>query len=452
MKRRVEMSSVAGFVVSYAINSLWAVPLIGGAGWVVSRSMRKLGARAQHRMWVLTLGSAVLVPAMPSLLRGVLASEAAGQSNASIVLTAAQVGATGGRGATVLPSGIVLAVLIGYCGVLLYFAARLCWSMYWTAALVRESQPLQLGSAVEELWNKCRRMFGLGEIRLLRSARVGGPVTMGFNRPALLVPAGFAERCEPDELLAALAHECAHIERRDFGKNLAYEIASLLVAFHPVTWMLKRQIAETREMVCDEIAVESVMDSRRYAHSLLRLATMISVVSAAVQSNAIGIFDANILEKRIMTIRTKKEKVSAKYAVIVPAALLLFSVAIGEAAMRGIVIDSGTQSQATDAAKPYGQVYHVGKDVTAPSLISSVDPEFPASARKGKDKFEGTCLLSMVVDEKGVPRDVKVMRSLGQDFDAKAVEAVEKYRFRPATKAGEPVAVALKIEVDFKKF
>jgi TonB family protein len=273
-------------------------------------------------------------------------------------------------------------------------------------------------------------------------------VTMGWKRAALLLPDGFAERCEAHELLAALAHERAHIERRDFQKNLIYEVASLLIAFHPVTWMVKLQIAQTREMICDEIAVESVMDSRTYAKSLLRLAAMISVVSRAVPTNAIGVFDANILEKRVMTIKAKKQVVSARYGLIIPAALLLFSVAVGEAAARGTLV----QSQDADSSKHYGQIYSVGKDVSAPKLVSSVQPEFPASARKGKDKFEGTAVVGFVVDASGTPRDVKVVRSLSADFDAEAVKAVQQYRFSPAMKAGEPVAVALKVEVNFRKF
>jgi TonB family protein len=57
-----------------------------------------------------------------------------------------------------------------------------------------------------------------------------------------------------------------------------------------------------------------------------------------------------------------------------------------------------------------------------------------------------------VVDETGTPRDVHVLRSLKADFDDKAVEAVEQYRFKLAMKAGEPVAVTLRVEVNFKRY
>jgi outer membrane biosynthesis protein TonB len=51
-----------------------------------------------------------------------------------------------------------------------------------------------------------------------------------------------------------------------------------------------------------------------------------------------------------------------------------------------------------------------------------------------------------------MPRDVHVLRSLSPDFDANAIKAVEKYRFTPAKRFGRPVAVAMNVEVNFKKY
>jgi protein TonB len=90
--------------------------------------------------------------------------------------------------------------------------------------------------------------------------------------------------------------------------------------------------------------------------------------------------------------------------------------------------------------------------VSAPVLIESQDPIYPESARQGKDRFDGTCLIRLVVDASGRPRDVHVIRALGPDFDANAITAVQQYRFKPAKRSGEPVAVSVTIEVNFKKY
>jgi TonB family protein len=78
-----------------------------------------------------------------------------------------------------------------------------------------------------------------------------------------------------------------------------------------------------------------------------------------------------------------------------------------------------------------------------------VEPQFPEAERGKKGKFEGACLVGFVVDSSGAVRNVHIKHSLRPDFDAKAVEAVEQYRFKPAMRANEPVAVALNVEVDF---
>lgn len=100
----------------------------------------------------------------------------------------------------------------------------------------------------------------------------------------------------------------------------------------------------------------------------------------------------------------------------------------------------------------HGPIYHIGKGVSAPVLIESQDPVYPESARQGKDRFDGTCLIRLVVDASGRPRGFHVIRALGPDFDANASTAVQQYRFKPAKRSGEPVAVSVTIEVNFKKY
>jgi periplasmic protein TonB len=94
-----------------------------------------------------------------------------------------------------------------------------------------------------------------------------------------------------------------------------------------------------------------------------------------------------------------------------------------------------------------GGAYKVGGGVSAPRAVYSPDPEYSEEARKAK--FQGTCVLWLIVGPDGRARDIKVYRSLGLGLDEKAIEAVKTWRFEPGMKDGKPVATQVNVEVTF---
>jgi protein TonB len=98
-----------------------------------------------------------------------------------------------------------------------------------------------------------------------------------------------------------------------------------------------------------------------------------------------------------------------------------------------------------------GGVYQVGGRVSLPVIIFQPEAEFSDEARRAK--YQGVCLISLIVDAQGNPQDIHVARALGMGLDEKAMEAVRRYKFKPALKDGKtPVPVQLSIEVDFRLY
>jgi TonB family protein len=93
-------------------------------------------------------------------------------------------------------------------------------------------------------------------------------------------------------------------------------------------------------------------------------------------------------------------------------------------------------------------VNRVGNGVTAPALISKVEPAYTQEARAAK--INGTVVLYVEVAVDGVAQNIRVLRKLDPGLDQKAIEAVSKWRFRPGMKDGEPVTVAAQVEVNFR--
>jgi periplasmic protein TonB len=98
-----------------------------------------------------------------------------------------------------------------------------------------------------------------------------------------------------------------------------------------------------------------------------------------------------------------------------------------------------------------GGLYHVGGSVSQPIPLNQVEAEFSDEARRAK--YQGVCLISVIVDAQGHPQNPRVVRTLGMGLDEKALEAVRKYRFKPAMKDGKtPVAVSINVEINFRLY
>lgn len=81
-------------------------------------------------------------------------------------------------------------------------------------------------------------------------------------------------------------------------------------------------------------------------------------------------------------------------------------------------------------------------------VVERADPQYTEEARAAK--VNGSVTLRARLDSEGRLENVRVTRSLGYGLDAKAVECVQKWVWRPAIRDGEPVAVDVNIEVNFR--
>jgi TonB family protein len=95
-------------------------------------------------------------------------------------------------------------------------------------------------------------------------------------------------------------------------------------------------------------------------------------------------------------------------------------------------------------------VYKAGGDVIAPRAVYAPDPEYSEEARRAE--LQGQCVLWMVVGADGKPRDVRIARSLDSGLDEKSIEAIRTWRFEPARKDGQAVAVQINVETSFRLY
>lgn len=98
-------------------------------------------------------------------------------------------------------------------------------------------------------------------------------------------------------------------------------------------------------------------------------------------------------------------------------------------------------------SRPRGPL-HVGGDVRAPVKIHAPQPQYTPIARKAR--IQGVVIAQAVIDEEGNVASLEVLKGLPMGLSETAVEAMERWKFEPATLNGEPVAVYYNLTVNFR--
>ncbi len=448
------------WMLGYMLNSLWQVPLVFAAAWCVAHLVKQLGPRIEHRVWVSALFVQVTLPAC-SLRLGEIWDKlhrfapwrlgthpSAGQVHVAIGP------ATGHEsGVLLLPLSLLEIVAAAYAATLLYFAGRLAWGLWRTHALRHHAEPLTPTGAVAVSWNRYCRLFGIAPARaeLAASAKISGPVTLGFRPGMLLMPTGLLKDIDQTDLDAMFAHEFAHMGRHDFAKNLIYELLSLPIAYHPLLWLTRSRLAESREMVCDAMAAEAVAGRENYARSLLRLASMLANQAPVRTLHAIGIFDANIFERRVMNLTEKRSEIKGARRLAIAGAMTVVALAACasalalriEVAARGSAPIAKSDSAQSDSSPAPS----VSPAIMAGQKISGPNPIYPAQAKA--DKVQGAVILSLRINKDGEPIDIRVKKSVRADLDESALTAVQQWRWKPYLLNGNPTEVKTNVTVTY---
>jgi TonB family protein len=263
-------------------------------------------------------------------------------------------------------------------------------------------------------------------------ADVSVPIACGLIHPTVLMPRASAEW--PDwQFDAAVRHERTHIQRMDLWANFAAQLACAVWWFHPLAWMLSRQLRDSQEAACDDAVLFSGFEPATYAEALLAVAqtstpTLLPGCPMTTETNLKSRI-ARLLDRGIARTTSRSQ---------------LVRIAVGFAIVVAFIGTAGLQKTRAQS----DQVYKVGGDVTSPRVLYREDPQYTEDARR--DKISGPVVLSMVIGTDGLAHDISVTQSLDPGLDLQAALAIQKWHFAPGTLKGQPVAVRAVIEVNFK--
>jgi hypothetical protein len=309
----LDVVAAAWFLLDISLRALAAAAAVA----LVLRVLRVRAAAVLHAAWSAVLLAMLFMPALPSIVPTVPVPVPA---NAGALLGAspttdepspdASVPSAGGvdvsstipgpttdlarsadrrppsTGARDAGSWLPLALLGAYLAGLLFFGARLLSGWYLAAAMIRRAK-------------RGGRLRDIGApADVYESSEVTVPMTVGAIRPVIVLPATW-KAWKADTLTAIVAHEAAHVSRRDALINLAAHLNRAIFWFHPLAWWLERKLALTAEHACDAAAARAIATPRRYAQILVEMADVVRRNRGRLAWQAVGVNGAGHLDSRI---------------------------------------------------------------------------------------------------------------------------------------------------------
>lgn len=380
--RALAESSIRSLVVAALIAALLAALRIRAGG-------------VRHAAWAAVLGAMLLLPVLPRWVPAIdvplgfaepLPEAAPALPTVEVRLPApadlaeahrgdappaAQPSATPG-----VPAGRPIepfwptAVAIAYAAGALALGTRLGRGGLGAARLIRSSPLIPAADLGEARGANDRTPFR-------ESSRVAAPVTVGLCTPVVILPIEWRQWPE-STLRAALAHERAHVRRRDTVTAFLARINCAVFWFHPLAWWLERRLAATAEQACDEAVVERLGDPRGYAALLVDMATAVRNRGMRFSWHGVGIDGSGLLAERIECILRSEFAGRASRARKGALAAASLAVILGVAAChRGGVEDPNRRALSSRRrGEEYAQVFVGTWMSTGPhSLRALVNPQ-----------------------------------------------------------------------------
>jgi bla regulator protein blaR1 len=367
--------------VSFFAEMAWKSALIAGAALVLAYALRSRAAA--DRALILRIGvTMLLLLPLIALALPALPIEAWAAPEPAAMLPVHYIPGLEAQLPQAMAAGLQPAaptiwddptplVLLAYLGGLAMVGGRLLAGLVLLRRWTRDAKPVTCPEWLAAFERTRAGAPNCDRLRLLASDTVPSPLSWGLFRPAILIdPDTLADPRDAD---AILAHEVAHVARRDWLALMLTRIAAALFWFNPVVWLLEREIVQQAEEAADCEAAAHV-EPARYAQTLLSWA---QIAGRALPANSIAPKDS-ALGRRVRAIldRTARER-PAGSAMTRFAVMLCVVIAAPVAAMK--LVQAAAPAPPAPPSAPVAPAALQASAVPAAPAVPGAPPAPPAA-------------------------------------------------------------------------
>lgn len=267
----------------FIVEMGWKSLLISGAALAMLALLRSRSAADRATLLRLSLVLLLALPILSLSLPSLVVEEPAPPAMLKPFLAVAPVHVLAGDAESpALPFALrgEDLVMTAYLAGVFLVTARLLLGLFALARWTRLAHPI-----ADPQWRAALERAGGTGVRLLASDHAPSPMSWGLRRPAILIDRVSLSR--PDNADAILAHEMAHVRRRDWPALMLSRLAVALFWFNPLVWALERCLVQHAEEAADLQAVVRV-EPVGYARTLLDCVRATGLVAAPANSMAPG--------------------------------------------------------------------------------------------------------------------------------------------------------------------
>jgi bla regulator protein BlaR1 len=410
-------TSLVGSLGWTLLHFLWQGALIGCATAVALVAMRN--ARPRQR-YVLACGALLLCIAWPAIeLAARLSGNTDAGAGATVMARMASVALVTDSGALSWLQGKLPLFVMAWAACSAALALRMGLGLLWIGRITRQH-------AGNPHWQaKLSRMaLHIGVTRAVRLSIVdnlASPITAGWWRPVVLVPASLISGMPPELLEALLAHELGHVKRFDYLVNLGQNVVETLLFYHPAVWWISSRIRVEREQIADDVAASHLGEPRRLALALSELERFQFSGHHLAQAANGGDLMSRI--KRLL----RPDAQALNWKAAIP------------------VLGLAVACTAAYAQKPVEHARPAPIIAAVANFSSCEKPVWPKQSLR--DGNQGTVTLAFKIGEDGKVENSRLQKSSGFALlDEAAREGIAKCRFRPATQGGKPVPAWMRMQ------
>ncbi|MBI5093834.1 MAG: M48 family metalloprotease [Candidatus Hydrogenedentes bacterium] len=243
-------------------------------------------------------------------------------------------------------------VMLAWCGGALFQAARMARGWWWMRRIVADGQVVVDGPIVDAAL-RAGAMIGLPELPriVLTDARVS-PFACGIRRAVVVLPNSLTQQVSEPGLMAVLAHEFAHLRRRDPLAGVILGVCDTVYFFHPLVHWVRRQILFERERACDDLVLAtSNAKPSAYANALCSAAQLARNTRPLTSPPILVAESFGDLKGRLTALTA-----SVRPKATLSKASLIFLVALGALSVPGVALTT---------AEPVEGAFHMAPDLSA---------------------------------------------------------------------------------------